>query len=67
MATGVVKRLIRDKGFGFIRSDDDGEELFFHRSAMRLGTYDALTDGARVSYETTKTDKGLRAEDVRVT
>ena len=33
MASGTIKRLVRDRGFGFIR-DDNGQEWFFHRSAV---------------------------------
>ncbi len=34
MPTGTIKRLVRDRGFGFIR-DDGGQEWFFHRSGVR--------------------------------
>ena len=65
MAVGVIKRLVSEKGFGFIRSVTGGDELFFHRSAVRSGAYEDLTEGDRVTYEETRTDKGLRAENVR--
>ena len=38
MASGTFKRLVRDRGFGFIR-DDGGQEWFFHRSAVKAGTF----------------------------
>mgnify|MGYP001614704073 FL=1 len=65
MAVGVIKRLVSEKGFGFIRSVIGGDELFFHRSDVRSGTYEDLNKGDRVTYEETRTDKGLRAENVR--
>ncbi len=66
MPTGTIKRLIKDRGFGFIRPAGGGEELFFHRSAVRENGYDALTENQRVSYdEGSGTTKGPRAEDVR--
>ena len=68
MATGIIKRLVRDKGFGFIKPDPESghEELFFHRSTVRDATYEDLTEGSRVTYEATRSDKGARAEDVRI-
>jgi CspA family cold shock protein len=58
---GVVARLIRDKGFGFVRSDN-GEELFFHRSSAR--NFDQLQEGARVEFQAGNGPKGPRAEHV---
>ncbi len=43
MATGTIKRLARDKGFGFIR-DSGGQEYFFHRSSVE-GSFDSLSEG----------------------
>ena len=43
MATGTIKRIARDKGFGFIR-DNSGQEWFFHRSSVQ-GSFDALNEG----------------------
>ena len=39
MPSGTIKRLVRDRGFGFIR-DDNGQEWFFHRSAVQDGSFD---------------------------
>ncbi len=47
MATGTIKRIARDKGFGFIR-DNSGQEYFFHRSSVQ-GSFDSLSEGQRVS------------------
>ena len=47
MATGTIKRLARDKGFGFIR-DSSGQEYFFHRSSVE-GSFDSLSEGQSVS------------------
>ena len=33
MATGTIKKLVRERGFGFIQGQD-GVEFFFHRSAL---------------------------------
>ena len=49
MAEGTIKRLVSDRGFGFI-TQDDGSEIFFHRSKV-TGSFDSLSEGQRVSYE----------------
>ena len=64
MANGTIKRLVRDRGFGFIR-DDNGQEWFFHRSAVRDGTFDQLNEGQRVSFEEEPSAKGPRAGNVK--
>jgi CspA family cold shock protein len=65
--TGTIKRLVRPRGFGFIR-DDQGMEFFFHRSAV-TGTgsgYDALQEGGRVAFdEQDGGAKGPRAINVQ--
>ena len=63
MATGTIKRIARDKGFGFIR-DGGGQEYFFHRSAVE-GSFDDLREGQRVSFEEEQSPKGPRANNVR--
>jgi len=66
MATGTVKRVITDKGFGFIEPDGGGEDLFFHRSALKDGlVFERLEAETRVSFEVGRGAKGPRAEDVR--
>jgi CspA family cold shock protein len=51
MATGVITA-IRDKGFGFITQDKQGEhgDLFFHRSAVEADGFDRLRTGQRVTF-----------------
>jgi CspA family cold shock protein len=62
---GTIKRVIRDRGFGFIRTQD-GEEVFFHRTSVehRLD-FDALREGQRVEFDLQRGDKGARAASVR--
>lgn len=50
MATGTIKKLVSDRGFGFIQ-EADGKDLFFHRTAVTGTTFDALTEGQSVTYE----------------
>ena len=49
MPGGTIKRLVRDRGFGFIR-DDGGQEWFFHRSSVQ-GSFDQLNEGQRVTFD----------------
>jgi cold shock protein len=63
MAGGTIKRLVRDRGFGFIR-DDGGQEWFFHRSAVE-GNFDQRNEGQRVSFEEEPSEKGPRATNIR--
>ena len=61
---GTIKRIIRDRGFGFIRTAE-GQEVFFHRSSLQGLNFDALKEGASVELEVERGDKGPRATAVR--
>ncbi|HET8569536.1 MAG TPA: cold shock domain-containing protein [Candidatus Limnocylindria bacterium] len=50
MATGTIKKLVSDRGFGFI-SQADGTEIFFHRSQVQGGGFESLREGQSVTYE----------------
>ena len=63
MAAGTIKRIQREKGFGFIR-DASGQELFFHRSAVQ-GSFEDLSEGQRVTFDEEQSEKGPRAGNVR--
>jgi cold shock protein len=65
MPTGTIKRLVRDRGFGFVR-DEAGQEWFFHRSAVAEGAFDQLSEGQRVAFDEEPSSKGPRASNVRV-
>ena len=49
MPTGTIKKLVADRGFGFIAAED-GKEFFFHRSGTE-GDFDSLQGGEKVSFE----------------
>jgi CspA family cold shock protein len=61
---GTIKRVIRDRGFGFIRGAD-GQEVFFHRSSLQQLNFDALKEGESVEFELERGEKGPRAKAVR--
>ncbi len=61
---GTIKRVIRDRGFGFIRSVD-GKEIFFHRSSLHELNFDVLKEGQAVEFEMENGPKGPRAVTVR--
>ena len=63
MAQGTIKKLISDKGFGFIKADN--EELFFHRSAVVGESFENLREGQTVDFEEGQGPKGKCAENVR--
>ena len=60
---GTIKRLIRERGFGFI-SAEDGREIFFHSSALEGIDFDALEEGNSVEFNVEKGPKGPRAVNV---
>ena len=64
MSQGTIKKLISDKGFGFIEAEQG--ELFFHRSSLAEGTFEDLREGQAVEFTEGDSPKGPRAENVRV-
>jgi CspA family cold shock protein len=65
MPKGTIKKLIRNRGFGFINSEDGGE-IFFHRNGLVDGDFDSLNEDQNVEFEIEKTQKGPSAINVRV-
>ena len=67
MPQGTIKKLVQDKGFGFIQTSD-GADVFFHHSVVADGGFDDLTEGQRVEFSVdsgpSKGGKGPRAASV---
>lgn len=61
---GRVKKLVPERGFGFVRGED-GKEVFFHRSGLGTNDYDSLSEGDVVEYVVQEGPRGPRAENVR--
>ena len=65
MHTGKIKRVMRDRGFGFI-SDTDGRELFFHQSGLVDAQFDSLKEDQKVEFEVETSPKGPRAITISI-
>lgn len=64
MATGTVKKVVAERGFGFIAAED-GKEYFFHRDGLDSTLdFDRLVGGERVEFEVEQSPKGPRAAKV---
>jgi len=57
MPKDTIRRLITDRGFGFIRAER-GEDLFFHRNQLQGVDYNSLREGQQVEYEVGKGRNG---------
>lgn len=67
MQQGSITRLIRDRGFGFVRTET-GSEVFLHHSALPGGVFDTLAEGQQVEFEIVMDPRGRgeRASNVRI-
>jgi CspA family cold shock protein len=65
MPEGTIKKLVVDRGFGFIDTGG-GKDLFFHFSALQGVRMEELREGQRVEFEEGEGPKGPRAESVKV-
>jgi CspA family cold shock protein len=66
MHTGKIKKLIRERGFGFI-SDSDGREVFFHQSGLTgEAKFDSLTEEQSVEFDIENSPKGPRAINIKL-
>ena len=64
VTTGTIKKVVSDRGFGFIAADDQ-KEYFFHRDGLNSSLdFDRLVGGEKVSFEIEQSPKGPRAKDV---
>ncbi|MDB5067915.1 MAG: hypothetical protein JWM18_4349 [Chloroflexi bacterium] len=63
---GRIKKIIHDRGFGFVRADD-GNEVFFHRTELSTVDFDALQEGQAVTFDVVNSPKGPRARNMKQT
>ncbi len=64
MATGTVKWFNDAKGYGFI-SQEGGEDVFVHHTAIQMDGFRTLKDGEKVEFDVVQGPKGLQAANVR--
>ena len=62
MKNGVVKFFNNAKGFGFIKSNENGEEIFVHVTGLK----DEIRENDEVTFEVEQGRKGLNAVNVRL-
>jgi CspA family cold shock protein len=63
---GTIKKIVKDKGFGFIVPDDGSDEVFFHRSRLAPKVeFDDLREGDEVEFQVTKGEKGPQANNLK--
>ena len=62
--TGVIKRLFRNRGFGFIKAEN-GKEIFFHATGLQNIRFDLLKEGDLVEFNIVEGSKSLRAVDIK--
>ena len=64
MATGTIKKVVADRGFGFIAASD-AKEYFFHRNSLDSSLdFDRLNGGESVTFDIEDSPKGARAAHV---
>lgn len=66
MHRGKIKKLIHDRGFGFI-DDTDGREVFFHYKSLTDSRFGELKEGQELHYDVENSNKGPRAIRIKTT
>ena len=67
MALGIVKWFNATRGYGFIKPDSGGQDVFVHVSSVEKAGYSALMEGAKISYELVTGRGGkVSAENLRL-
>ena len=63
--TGTIKKLVSEKGFGFISSPELAKDIFFHSNSLVDVTFDELKEGEAVSFDSEESPKGMNAVNVK--
>lgn len=64
--TGTVVWFNDRKGYGFIESDEDKQQIFVHYSGINKNGFKSLTEGSKVTFDTDTNNKGIKAVNVTV-
>ena len=62
--TGTIKKIVSDRGFGFIAREGEAKDLFFHSKDVSGVTFEELKEGDTVSFEIVQGEKGPSAQNV---
>jgi CspA family cold shock protein len=62
--SGRIKKVIPDRGFGFVRAEG-GNEVFFHRTEITTLDFDSLEEGDQVTFDIVDSPKGPRARNMQ--
>jgi len=65
MHTGKIKKIVTERGFGFI-SDTDGREVFFHQSGLVDAQFANLNEDTQVEFDIENSPKGPRAVNIHL-
>ncbi len=60
---GTIKKIIGHKGYGFIETNENDEDIFFHRTTVK-GSFDDLKEGDAVEFSIEQSFKGPQATGV---
>ena len=66
VATGTVKWFNPMKGYGFIKPDGGGKDIFVHISALEKAGYTSLAEGAKVSFDVVPNRGKESAENLKI-
>jgi cold shock protein len=66
MASGVVKKFDRERGFGFIQPDDGSRDVFLHVSALRGLGLGGVPEGTNLEFTIEPHERGPRAVDLKI-
>ena len=64
MSQGIIKKLMKTRGFGFLE-DEDGREIFFHATELKGLQFGELEEGKMLEFNIEENQKGLNAKNVR--
>lgn len=62
--TGTIKKLVTERGFGFIAREGEAKDLFFHSKELSGVTFEELNEGDTVTFEVVQGEKGPSATNV---
>ena len=63
--TGIIKKKVEEKGFGFITAEGRDKDLFFHSNSLVGVQFAELHEGDTVSFDTEDSPKGMSAVNVQ--